>query len=663
MPMLDVERRGRVVVVRIDHPPHNFMTAGMVRELQRLVRSLDGDRSVGAVVITGKPDDLYITHYDVGEILASVRRAGIAAPPWLTAVILRVAGAVRHVPVLRELAERTPLAAVFELYRVHDLFLEMNRSDKVFIAAINGPATGGGCEISLACDIRVMADADIAIGLPEMTIDFNPGAGGTQRLPRLVGVGRALQMMLDGRTLSPREALDHGLIGAVVPADQVKEAAIHMGERLARRSPEAIRSLKRAVYEGASPAPRRGTRGGAQVVHGRLSDRLLPGEDGRDGQAGGGGGALAVGERRGPRPLAGRIRRRLVPPGGRRPLRDPADHRPDDARRLRQLPRLEAVDPEARVGDQLAGWAVGMTPRREEPPGALEPVLPPGGPGMAASHMLEEEELSSLDQDPAGLRERTLRVRDRAEHERRDDRVEAVVVERQVLGRCLHDLGVTGRARLPGDPLAQAAGHVGVGLGQDQFGDGAGVVLEVAARARAELENPARRRRQQLAPHLSQPRALGRGAHPVVEASEDRVLTHAEIISTGPDAQRPAGRRPEARDCKLRRKVKERGSTGQVTRRGETMPTFVMLTNLTSEGVQTLKNNPSRVQEVNKEVEQLGVTVKEQWATLGQYDFITIVEAPDEKTMAKVSVELGSRGTMSSQTLAAIPVDDFAKSL
>jgi uncharacterized protein with GYD domain len=93
------------------------------------------------------------------------------------------------------------------------------------------------------------------------------------------------------------------------------------------------------------------------------------------------------------------------------------------------------------------------------------------------------------------------------------------------------------------------------------------------------------------------------------------------------------------------------------------MPTYVMLTNLTSEGVQTLKNNPSRVSEVNKEVEQLGVTVKDQWATLGQYDFITIVEAPDDQTMAKVSVELGSRGTMSSQTLAAIPAEDFAKSL
>jgi uncharacterized protein with GYD domain len=93
------------------------------------------------------------------------------------------------------------------------------------------------------------------------------------------------------------------------------------------------------------------------------------------------------------------------------------------------------------------------------------------------------------------------------------------------------------------------------------------------------------------------------------------------------------------------------------------MPTYVMLTNLTPEGVQTLKNNPSRVQEVNKEVEQLGVKVKEQWATLGPYDFITIVEAPDDLTMAKVSIELGSRGTMSSQTLAAMPGADLAAAL
>lgn len=93
------------------------------------------------------------------------------------------------------------------------------------------------------------------------------------------------------------------------------------------------------------------------------------------------------------------------------------------------------------------------------------------------------------------------------------------------------------------------------------------------------------------------------------------------------------------------------------------MPTFVMLTNLTSEGVRTLKNNPGRVAEVNKEVEQIGAKVVAQYATLGQYDFVTVVEAPDEKVMAKVSVELGSRGTMTSQTLAAMSADELSGSL
>jgi len=93
------------------------------------------------------------------------------------------------------------------------------------------------------------------------------------------------------------------------------------------------------------------------------------------------------------------------------------------------------------------------------------------------------------------------------------------------------------------------------------------------------------------------------------------------------------------------------------------MPTFLMLTNLTAEGVRTLKNHPGRIAEVNREVEQMGVKVLSQYATLGQYDFVTVVEAPDEQTMAKVSVELGSRGTMTSQTLAAIPAEDLAGSL
>ena len=93
------------------------------------------------------------------------------------------------------------------------------------------------------------------------------------------------------------------------------------------------------------------------------------------------------------------------------------------------------------------------------------------------------------------------------------------------------------------------------------------------------------------------------------------------------------------------------------------MPTYIMLTTFTADGVKTIKNHPGRVQEVNKEMEQLGVKVLNQWATLGQYDFVSVVEAPDEQTMAKVSVELGSRGTTSNQTMTAIPAEDFTQSL
>jgi uncharacterized protein with GYD domain len=93
------------------------------------------------------------------------------------------------------------------------------------------------------------------------------------------------------------------------------------------------------------------------------------------------------------------------------------------------------------------------------------------------------------------------------------------------------------------------------------------------------------------------------------------------------------------------------------------MPTFIMLTRLSPEGVQTIKNNPGRIKEVNHEIESLGAEVKAQWATLGEYDFVNIVEAPDEKTMARVSLELGSRGTARYTSMAAIDIDEFIAAL
>jgi enoyl-CoA hydratase/carnithine racemase len=165
---------------------------------------------------------------------------------------------MRRVPGLRAAAERTPMRGLFELYRIHDTFLRMNRLDKVFIAAINGPATGGGCELSLACDLRYMADAEISMGLPEMTMGFNPGAGGTQRLSRAIGPGRALEAMLEGRTFTPGEALQAGLVHRVVEPAALHEQAMETAHRLARRSPGSVRALKAAVYDGASSSLRRG---------------------------------------------------------------------------------------------------------------------------------------------------------------------------------------------------------------------------------------------------------------------------------------------------------------------------------------------------------------------------------------------------------------------
>jgi uncharacterized protein with GYD domain len=93
------------------------------------------------------------------------------------------------------------------------------------------------------------------------------------------------------------------------------------------------------------------------------------------------------------------------------------------------------------------------------------------------------------------------------------------------------------------------------------------------------------------------------------------------------------------------------------------MPTYILLSTLTPEGVQTVKNNPQRIKEVNKEIEQIGAKVVAQWAVLGQFDFVNVVEAPDERTMAKVSLELGSRGSARYQSMAAIPIDEFISSM
>jgi uncharacterized protein with GYD domain len=93
------------------------------------------------------------------------------------------------------------------------------------------------------------------------------------------------------------------------------------------------------------------------------------------------------------------------------------------------------------------------------------------------------------------------------------------------------------------------------------------------------------------------------------------------------------------------------------------MPLYIMMSNLTDEGRKTVKSNPQRIKEVNKEVEAMGVKVLAQYVVLGQYDFINILEAPNNETVAKMALELGSRGTLQTNTLAALTLDDFIKSI
>src|SRR4051794_33384895 len=219
------ERDGRVLTVRLDNPPHNFMTGAMVRELDALATQVEGDAGLGAVVITGAPDDVFITHFDVSEILAGTEGASRPISTGVASGSLRAIGAVGRIPGAKGRLERSPAAGAVRLRAMHDLFLRMNRMDKVWIAAINGTALGGGCELALACDIRIMAEGEGRIGLPEASLGIIPGAGGTQRLARLLGPAQALEMMLEARALSPAEALGIGLVHRVVAPGRLLDVA------------------------------------------------------------------------------------------------------------------------------------------------------------------------------------------------------------------------------------------------------------------------------------------------------------------------------------------------------------------------------------------------------------------------------------------------------
>jgi enoyl-CoA hydratase/carnithine racemase len=209
-----VERQGAIAVVQLARPNQlNALTTELTRELALAMTDLHDDPNVRGVVITGEG-----RAFAAGAELRDVLDRDIAG----------------------NLAYNREVIDAFQL--VADLPVPT-------IAAINGFALGGGLELALACTIRI-ASVEAKLGLPEVRLGILPGAGGTQRLPRLIGRSRALLLLLSGRTISAQVAHDFGIVDQVVPPDRVLSVAIDLASEIARNAPLSVRAIKNAVDVG-----------------------------------------------------------------------------------------------------------------------------------------------------------------------------------------------------------------------------------------------------------------------------------------------------------------------------------------------------------------------------------------------------------------------------
>lgn len=196
------DRDGRVLVLKPNRPPRHFFDEPMSIELRELLLAIRSDDTIGAVVIAGQ-GDAFVGHFDVPELLRGSRATPFTVPyPAARLLVGAAQVACRSATLDRALRTNARARDPLLVARTYECLRLMNRMDKVFIAAIDGMAVGMGCILALGCDIRIMADGDDPIGLQESALGMLAAAGGTQRLTRMVGSGRALELLLEGRWLS-----------------------------------------------------------------------------------------------------------------------------------------------------------------------------------------------------------------------------------------------------------------------------------------------------------------------------------------------------------------------------------------------------------------------------------------------------------------------------
>ena len=214
MSFVNCEVQGAVAVLTIDRPKAlNALNPDVLADLKAAFEGID-QNTVRCVVLTGAGDKSFVAGADIGSMSTMTKAEGEAF------------GKLGN-----------------------DIFLMIESFPLPVIAAVNGFALGGGCELAMSCDIRICSD-NAVFGQPEVGLGITPGFGGTQRLPRIVGLGMAKQLLYTARNIDANEALRIGLVNAVVPQAELMDTAVKMANTIAKNAPIAVRACKKAVNEG-----------------------------------------------------------------------------------------------------------------------------------------------------------------------------------------------------------------------------------------------------------------------------------------------------------------------------------------------------------------------------------------------------------------------------
>ena len=216
MTLVQLTKKGQIAVAVIDRAKAlNALNSAVLDDLNALIDAVCADEEIRALVLTGAGDKAFVAGADIGEMSALTKAQGEAFGK-----------------------------------KGNDVFRRLETLPIPVIAAVNGYALGGGCELAMACDIRICSDTAV-FGQPETGLGITPGFGGTQRLVRLVGAGMAKQLIYSAKNIKADEALRIGLVNAVYPVEELLPQAEKLTETIARNAPIAVRACKRAINEGA----------------------------------------------------------------------------------------------------------------------------------------------------------------------------------------------------------------------------------------------------------------------------------------------------------------------------------------------------------------------------------------------------------------------------